>query len=156
MAYGNYGAGYYPYQPMYPQNGAMPDMLSQYKNQYQLQMPQQPAQANSSGGIIWVQGEEGAKAYLVAPGCTVVLWDSENPVIYIKSADQSGVPYMRIIDWTERTQGQKFNAQNKPNGMEKFVTFDVLDNILDDKIDKKLAEINKPKKAKETKEVDNG
>ena len=56
----------------------------------------------------WVQGEEGAKAFLVAAGNSVLLLDSENPAFYIKSADQSGMPLpLRIFDYTERTQAAK-------------------------------------------------
>ena len=57
------------------------------------------AQPNS---IIWVQGEAGAKSYLVSPGATVALWDSESQVIYLKSADASGMPSMKVIDYTIR------------------------------------------------------
>lgn len=53
-------------------------------------------------GIIWVQGEEGAKSYHVAPNSTVALWDSENQVIYLKSADMTGKPSMKYIDYTVR------------------------------------------------------
>ena len=53
-------------------------------------------------GIIWVSGEAGAKSYLVAPNSTVVLWDSEAKTIYVKSADASGMPSMKVIDYTER------------------------------------------------------
>lgn len=76
------------YQPYYPQ--------------YQMSAPQQ-SQNNSS--IIWVQGEAGAKSYLVAPNNTVQLWDSESQTIYLKSADASGMPSMRILDYTIRTEG---------------------------------------------------
>ena len=71
-----------------------------YQPMYQPQMAQaQPAQQN---GIIWVQGEAAAKSYLVAPGGTVQLWDSEEKVIYLKSADASGMPSMKILDYTIR------------------------------------------------------
>lgn len=53
---------------------------------------------NSS--LIWVQGETGAKSYLVGPGQTVALWDSEATKIYIKSADSAGMPSMRVIEYT--------------------------------------------------------
>lgn len=59
---------------------------------------------NSNGGFIWVQGEAGAKSYLVAPGSTVQLWDSESQTIYLKSADASGMPSMKILDYTIRSQ----------------------------------------------------
>lgn len=70
----------YPYQaPYYPN--------------YQYQ-PQQ------NSGITWVQGEAGAKSYLVAPNTTVQLWDSEAQRIYLKSADASGMPSIKILDYT--------------------------------------------------------
>lgn len=78
------------YQPYYPQ---------QYQQQYQ---PQPQMQAQQSGGIIWVQGEAGAKSYLVAPNSTVQLWDSEKQTIYLKSADASGMPSMKTLDYTIR------------------------------------------------------
>lgn len=58
---------------------------------------QQPAQS-----LIWVQGIEAAKAYPVAPGNTVQLWDSETAAVYLKSADQNGIPTMRAFDLVER------------------------------------------------------
>ena len=88
MAYNsNFPIGY---QPYYPQ---------QYQQQYQ---PQPQMQAQQSGGIIWVQGEAGAKSYLVAPNSTVQLWDSEKQTIYLKSADASGMPSMKTLDYTIR------------------------------------------------------
>lgn len=71
---------------------------------YQPYFPQyQPQpQAQQSGGIIWVQGEAGAKSYLVAPNSTVQLWDSEKQTIYLKSADASGMPSMKTLDYTIR------------------------------------------------------
>lgn len=85
MAYNGFPATY---QPMY------------YPQQYQPQMPQ----TNQQNGIIWVSGEAGAKAYLVAPNTTVQLWDSEAQCIYLKSADASGMPSMKILDYTIRSQ----------------------------------------------------
>ena len=87
MAYNNYfPAGYQP--AYYPQ-----------QNQMQSQ-PQQQPQMNS--GIIWVQGEAAAKSYPVAPNSSVPLWDSEADIIYIKSADMSGMPSLKILDYTMR------------------------------------------------------
>ena len=74
------------YQPMY------------YQPQYQ-----QPTQQQTSG-ITWIQGESAAKSYLVAPNSSVVLFDSESQTIYLKSADASGMPSMKILDYTIRDQ----------------------------------------------------
>ncbi len=102
MAFGvPYQPGYMPnYYPMGQQMpSAMPDQLAQLR---QAAYPQQPAQQSSP--IIWVQGEEGAKAYMVAAGNSVLLMDSENSTFYIKSTDASGMPQpLRIFDYTERT-----------------------------------------------------
>lgn len=90
MAY--YG---YPYNNMMaPQNPPLPSFYAQPVNQYMIQ----------------VQGEGAAKAYNVAPGNTVPLWDSESQTIYVKSVDASGFPTMRILDYTIRDP----NRENDP------------------------------------------
>ena len=74
----------------------MPDNLTQLRQGvgYQSPMMQQPTAqtAQATPSIIWVQGEEGAKAYMVAAGNSVLLMDSENSAFYIKSTDASGMP----------------------------------------------------------------
>lgn len=92
MAYNYFPTGYQP-QMFYPQQNA------------------QPQQTQSA--LTWVQGEAGAKSYLVAPNSTVVLWDSESPTIYIKSSDGSGLPNMRVLDYTERTAKPKEEAKTE-------------------------------------------
>lgn len=82
-----------------------------YQPVYQYQPPVQQTQ-NQQNGIIWVQGEAGAKSYLVAPNSTVQLWDSESQTIYLKSADASGMPNMKILDYTIRDSAR--NVQNSP------------------------------------------
>ena len=66
---------------------------------YLVPQPQPQAQGNS---LTWVQGIEAAKAWYVAPNTTVALWDSETQAIYLKSADASGMPSMKILDYTLR------------------------------------------------------
>jgi len=74
-----------------------------YQPMFQAQQYQAPQQQqNQQGGLIWVQGEAAAKSYMVAPGNTVQLWDSEEKIIYLKSADPSGMPSMKILDYTIR------------------------------------------------------
>lgn len=58
----------------------------------QMQQPQQTNQPAGNQGFVWVHGEAGAKAYPVAAGNSVLLMDSESPVLYIKSTDISGRP----------------------------------------------------------------
>lgn len=99
----NYPYYYQPYQP------PMADQLTQLRQtQYQ---PVQPPQQHQSP-IIWVQGEEAAKAYMVAPGNSVLLMDSEGSTFYLKSSDAQGMPMpLRIFDYIERTAHRPSQAQ---------------------------------------------
>lgn len=79
-----------------------------YYPQYQ-QAQYAPQNQQNMSNLIWVQGEAGAKSYHVAPNTTIPLWDSENQTIYLKSADSSGMPSLKILDYTirEREVAQK-------------------------------------------------
>lgn len=94
---------YQPYQ-YYPQ--PVPDQLAQLRqNQFQpMQQPQQfqPQQNSPAPSIVWVQSEQEALNYLVAPNSAVTLWDSNSPVVYLKQADASGKPSMKVYDLVER------------------------------------------------------
>lgn len=97
------------YQPMYYQP-PMPDQLAQLRgSQFQpipQQIPQVQPQPAQTGGqsMVWVSGEAEAMAYLVAPNSAVALWDSNAPTIYLKQADASGKPSIKVYDLVERTQ----------------------------------------------------
>ena len=99
--YPQYGYGYTPtYQPAGNQPGTVPT----YQTQVQQMAPtaQMPATSTQqSQGLIWVQGEAGAKAYLVAPGGTVLLMDSEAERFYLKSCDAAGMPNLRTYEYKE-------------------------------------------------------
>lgn len=88
-----------------------------YPATYQpMQMIQQtPQQTNNTPGIIWVQGEAGAKAYPVGAGNSVLLMDTEDAILYIKSVDQSGIPQpLRVFELCEKhTQNNAVNASAK-------------------------------------------
>lgn len=123
MAYNSYYPGYY---PNYPQMNTNPT-----------QMPVQQTQQPQQSGIIWVQGEAGAKSYMVAPNTTVQLWDSESQTIYLKSADASGMPSMRILDYTIRDNNSpQFHNSIASN----YATQDDL-KILERKLNDRLDEI---------------
>lgn len=92
---------YYCYQPYQPYQPPMADQLMQLRqNQYQPNMQQVPQQQAPS--IVWVQSEAEAMTYPIAPNNAVTLWDSNAPVIYLKQADASGKPSMKIYDLVER------------------------------------------------------
>ena len=119
---------YFPasYQPMYQQS-----FYPQYnvpQNQYnapqaQPQQQTQPAQNPAmTSNLIWVQGEAGAKSYLVAPNTTVQLWDSERQTIYLKSADATGMPSIKALDYTIREEPQNNVPLAQNTGVEPFAT----------------------------------
>lgn len=113
MALPYQGYGYNPYQygqinPLQPQM----DRLAQM---------QQTQQVNQ--GILWVQGEAGAKSYLVAPNTSVLLMDSENSNFYIKTTDAAGMPALRTFAYKEVTVGtQDQQKQAEVNLDDKYVT----------------------------------
>lgn len=116
MAYG----GYYPatYQNQYPVYQQPQQMPQQYQQQVvQPQQQQQVNQQSNSTGINWVQGEAGARSWLVAPNTTVFLMDSESDTFYLKSADGSGMPLpLRIFDYVERRSEASKNDLAEPKG----------------------------------------
>lgn len=59
-----------------------------FANPYGSNWQQQPTTTT----FAWILGEAAASAYPVAPGNTVVLMDTEKPILYMKSADLNGRP----------------------------------------------------------------
>lgn len=124
-----------PYFPQYPQTQYQTqlqqpmDRLSQLQAQ-QYQMPQTIPQNNQ--GILWVQGEAGAKSYLVAPNTTVLLMDSEGSRFYLKSTDASGIPSLRTFEYSEVLQNTMQAAQTVSNDLDsKYVTRKEYDDLND-------------------------
>lgn len=86
-------------------NSGFPMGYQPYYPQYQYQAPQvQTPQPRQMGSRIWVSGEAGAKAYILAPNDSADLWDSEQQTIYLKSTDASGIPSMKVLDYTIRSE----------------------------------------------------
>lgn len=114
-------------------NYQMPVNYQQQYPQVQQTVSNTPiTQNNRSSGIIWVQGEAGAKAYPVAPGNSVLLMDSESDVFYIKSTDISGIPApLRMFNYSEivQTQPQEQHTGTPQIDTSQFVTQDDLNKI---------------------------
>lgn len=59
-----------------------------------------PAQSDER---IWVQNEQSAEAYLVAPNSFVRLWDATKPIFYEKRSDATGRPMpIEAYEYTRR------------------------------------------------------
>jgi hypothetical protein len=160
MAYPNYyNGGYYPQY----QNGAVPDMLNQFKGQYQqpMQMVQPMQTMTPTNDVLWVLNENEATSYPVAVNNSVVLWDKNKPTIYVKSVNAQGVPSMRVLDFTERNADVSNSLENSPKKHEckcgdKFVTkeeFDALKGkfyVLQARYDEMLLEVDKKEEKPKT------
>lgn len=125
---------YYPTAPMQPQavpaapatpvQQTAPTAPTTQANQTPNNIMSSPTPAPvPATGIIWVKKEE-VEQYYVAPNNAVVLWDSENPVIYIKSADAVGLPSLKIIDYTIRQPVQNSSLGGGNFSVDNFVTRD--------------------------------
>lgn len=108
-----YPFSYYGQQPFQYQ-----DQLNQLRNAPM--GPQAYQQPRQDAALNWVQGESGAKSWIVTPGATVLLMDSEAQRFYLKSADVNGVPAMRIFEYTEVVPTRPTQPVQAPQ----FVTMD--------------------------------
>ena len=124
--------------------------MALYNNGYPVTYPQyytpvtpvqmQPQQNNTpvqvaQNGRIWVQGEAGARSYLVAPNSTVELWDSESQTIYLKSADASGMPSIKVLDYSIRDSAKNtpiFASNVSDDKMPNYATKDDIDAVNND------------------------
>lgn len=107
-----------------------------YPQYIQQAVPQQPQ--NNQNTFQWVQGQAAAEAYLVAPGNSVILMDSNAPVIYFKSADANGryLP-MKTYDLVERTNSDP--GQGKAIDTSSFVKRDEIEKLVVAEVDKYLS-----------------
>ncbi len=150
MAYQPYPYGGYQPAPYYP--GPVPDQLAQLRQQQMIQPPVQPMQANpiqqpapQNGGINWVGSKTEADNWPIAPGCAVALWDSNNPVIYLRQADSTGKPSTKVYDLVERTDNLAPQQSAPQIDLSRYVTIDQLENILAERL-------KRPSKATKQKE----
>ena len=114
------------YQPYFPQ----------YQQPNINQVPQQTSQ-QVSNGLIWIQGIEAAKSYMVAP--------NTSETVYLKSADASGMPSMRILDYTIR---ENTPVSRKMGSKTDFATKDDI-SIIQSQIDEIRANLSGRKAAQD-------
>lgn len=155
---------YVGYQPGYYQP-QIPNQMGQFSQaQIQPQMPQQPQimtqipqtpinqgiSNNQGNGIIWVPGYAAAAEYLVAANNAVALWDSNNPYVYLKQADSTGKPTLKVYELVERDPNQQQNRTSEIQlpDLSQFITRDELEDILTDRFKRTV----KPQTKKEDKE----
>ena len=158
MAYNPYYAPYY--RPMNYYNPSIPqDQNAQMPVQQQMQPVQQMpmVQPTQTNDMIWVLSEVEAQSYPVAPNNSVILWDKNNDVVYIKSVNMQGVPSMRILDYKERTaeNANKDTQKHECQCGSKFVSIDRFEALQDEfkALRGELEELKTRPKAKTVKRV---
>lgn len=104
MNYPYYGN---PYMP------PMQDNLAQLRQQQMQAIPPIPQNPLPQSGVQWVSGEQEARSWMVAPNAAVALWDSTAPTVYLKQADASGKPTLKVYDLVERLASAP-DAQKAP------------------------------------------
>lgn len=126
---------YYPQ----PQFVAPQQTIQQPVYQAPQQQQQIPQPSPTISNIFYVQGEAAAKAYPVAFGKGVVLFDSERDYFYIKEVDRYGVPKpLRKFPYKEELE-----EEVQPT-VQLQQTEPVHDYVTRDEFEKRIAEITKP------------
>lgn len=130
-----YGMPYQPFMPQAQQNyNNMGNMGNMMPNQnQQMQQPQMTQ-------CFWVNGTEGAKAFQMQPNQTIMLMDSENPVVYMKQTNGMGQATLKYYKLTEVSEQDVRNQNTQPQSQniksnEEYVLksdFEVLSKRLDD------------------------
>lgn len=136
-----------PYNQMQPQQPIPPSNLypnafqDPIRNQSQFRQPQvQPQQTSPINGFAWVRSRAECDTFLIAPGDSVILMNSELPELYFISRDQSG-KYNPIETYDLVRQGQQpqqlIQPQPQPQiDTSQFVTASEVEKMIQSKLDK--------------------
>jgi len=137
-----------PYQNNWGYSSVGQQMYPQYQQSAMVQQPQ-VQQTQSEYGLIWVDGEVGAKAFQMPkgwpPNQPIALWDTNDTVIYLKSTNPMGMPnplqkahytleeYRNASGMTSRS-GDENRAEIVPD-MSEYVRKDDLERMKQDLMD---------------------
>ena len=114
--YGSYGYNTYPQQQSF--NGQMqPQQQMSPQNAPQQAYYQNPTPNPIPMGMAYVNGTEGAKAFILPPNSSALLMDSDNPMFYIKTANPQGQCSLEYYKFqkVEPQQGANPMVESEPN-----------------------------------------
>ena len=135
----NYGYPYgMPYQPIMPQPQQANYNMMPNQNQPQPQMNQ----------FAFVNGIEGAKSFQMMPNQTMMLMDSENPIVFMKTSNsmgQSTLKYYKLTEVSEQDLRNQANPQPLQPNVEYALKSDFED--LNKRFDELSRKIEKPFKS---------
>jgi hypothetical protein len=116
---------YNPYGTMYQNPYGQPPYYNAYanlqNNQQNFQQPQQqvpnpqaqPQTPLMQSNIEYVNGIEGAKAFILPPNTQKLLLDSDNPFFYIKTTDMQGKPTVKRFRYVDIDAEQQAQSQRQ-------------------------------------------
>ena len=145
------------YQSPYAQNPYYNSPYANVQNNQQAYQQQQPQMQNPQptmqmqSNIEYVNGIEGAKAFILPPNAQKLLLDSDNTFFYIKTTDAQGKPSVRRFRYVDidAEQSQPKQEQQKVS----YVTLDQFADLLQnfDNLKKEFEKLKsaKPQKAEE-------
>lgn len=83
-----------------------------YRNPYQqpIAQPMQPVMPQQQTNMIQVNGIEGAKAYQMPANASIVLFDANQDVMYLKRTDGGGYPTIETFTFQRAAQAQPQQA----------------------------------------------
>lgn len=151
---GYQGNGSYGYQP--PMNNFQPPMQNYG---YQQQAPTQQQIATT---MAYVNGDIEARAYAVAPGNRVYLFDMDGRTFYSKGVDHNGMPlpfktyeYTEVVETLPATTPQSYGAMQEPVqqqpqiNLDEYIKRDEVESMIAVEVEKRLAAMSKGKKGGE-------
>ena len=95
------------------------------------QMPQMPQnQPLNQSGIIWISGLQEAQMYPIAPNNAVALWLKDGKTIYLKSADATGRPTLKVYDLVQRAETATDGSGNADGNSPGYATKDDLSKVV--------------------------
>ena len=103
-----------------------------YQQPYFQQTPQsyQPQYQPPQTSILWVSGEKEAQMYPVAPNNAVTLWSQSEPVVYLKQADATGKPSLKVYDLVERAESANTGVSSVDGKSITYTTKDELSAVV--------------------------
>lgn len=124
-------------------SGIGTQMYPQYQQTY-AQQPQTAPATQGTHGMIWVDGEVGAKAYQLPSGWPanqpIALWDTNDTVIYLKSTNPMGMPnplqkaHYTLEGMKSGEKANGYSGDTEPD-MTKYVRKEDLERMKQDLID---------------------
>lgn len=126
-----------PYQYSNNQNMQYQPYNNQYSQQPQTQNTHQNQAQQTFVPLTFVNGVEGAKAYLLMPNKSIYLMDSdslngEHPMLYLKKCDSQGICSLEPFELTRKTldkSGNIINTNTKDIKVENTLTKNDISNL---------------------------